>query len=86
MAPIRELEAFIRAGAFRGRGCIEQESGAKCLDSAHKLVAGCEEGGTRRKPLMMLVPVEGLEPPLPCENQILSLARLPFRHTGTGGA
>ncbi len=56
------------------------------MDSAHKLVAGCEEGGTRRKPLMMLVPVEGLEPPLPCENQILSLARLPFRHTGTGGA
>ena len=31
-----------------------------------------------------VVPVEGLEPPLPCENQILSLERLPFRHTGTG--
>jgi hypothetical protein len=25
-----------------------------------------------------MVPAEGLEPPLPCENQILSLARLPI--------
>ena len=31
-----------------------------------------------------LVPVEGLEPPLPCGKQILSLSRLPFRHIGTG--
>jgi hypothetical protein len=30
----------------------------------------------------LLVPAEGLEPPLPFENQILSLARLPFRHAG----
>ena len=29
-----------------------------------------------------LVPLEGLEPPLPCEKQILSLPRLPFRHRG----
>ena len=29
-----------------------------------------------------VVPVEGLEPPLPFEKQILSLSRLPFRHTG----
>ena len=29
-----------------------------------------------------MVPVEGLEPPLPCGKQILSLSRLPFRHTG----
>ena len=28
------------------------------------------------------MPAEGLEPPLPYENQILSLARLPFRHAG----
>ncbi len=28
------------------------------------------------------VPVEGLEPPLTCVKQILSLSRLPFRHTG----
>lgn len=28
------------------------------------------------------VPGKGLEPPLPCDNQILSLARLPFRHPG----
>jgi hypothetical protein len=26
--------------------------------------------------------VEGLEPPLTCVKQILSLSRLPFRHTG----
>ena len=32
--------------------------------------------------LLEVVPAEGLEPPLPCENQILSLARLPFRHAG----
>ena len=29
-----------------------------------------------------MVPVEGLEPPLTCVKQILSLSRLPFRHTG----
>ena len=29
------------------------------------------------------VPVEGLEPPLTCVKQILSLSRLPFRHTGS---
>ena len=29
-----------------------------------------------------LVPLEGLEPPRPCEQQILSLSRLPFRHRG----
>ncbi len=29
-----------------------------------------------------VVPLEGLEPPLPCEKQILSLPRLPFRHKG----
>jgi hypothetical protein len=28
------------------------------------------------------VPVEGLEPTLTCVKQILSLSRLPFRHTG----
>lgn len=28
------------------------------------------------------MPVEGLEPPLTCVKQILSLSRLPFRHTG----
>jgi hypothetical protein len=39
--------------------------------------------GLTAKNRCQLVPVEGLEPPLPCENQILSLARLPFRHTGT---
>ncbi len=33
-------------------------------------------------PLKTLVPLEGLEPPLPCEKQILSLPRLPFRHRG----
>ena len=31
---------------------------------------------------LAVVPVEGLEPPLPCGKQILSLSRLPFRHTG----
>jgi hypothetical protein len=31
------------------------------------------------------VPVEGLEPPLTCVKQILSLSRLPFRHTGGVG-
>ena len=31
---------------------------------------------------LRVVPVEGLEPPLPCGKQILSLSRLPFRHTG----
>lgn len=31
-----------------------------------------------------MVPMEGLEPPFPYENQILSLARLPFRHIGPG--
>lgn len=29
-----------------------------------------------------LVPVKGLEPPLPFEKRILSPSRLPFRHTG----
>jgi hypothetical protein len=29
-----------------------------------------------------MVPQEGLEPPLPCENQILSLARLPVPPLG----
>ncbi len=29
-----------------------------------------------------MVPVEGLEPPRPIGQQILSLQRLPFRHTG----
>ena len=29
-----------------------------------------------------VVPVVGLEPTRPCEQQILSLHRLPFRHTG----
>ena len=29
-----------------------------------------------------MVPLEGLEPPLPCGNAILSRARLPFRHRG----
>lgn len=28
------------------------------------------------------VPGKGLEPPRPCDHQILSLARLPFRHPG----
>jgi len=32
----------------------------------------------------LVVPMEGLEPPFPYENQILSLARLPFRHIGPG--
>ena len=32
--------------------------------------------------LPSVVPVEGLEPPRPFEQQILSLSRLPFRHTG----
>lgn len=31
---------------------------------------------------IVLVPVKGLEPPLPCEKRILSPSRLPFRHTG----
>ena len=35
---------------------------------------------------MPLVPLEGLEPPRPCEQQILSLSRLPFRHRGFTGA
>ncbi len=29
-----------------------------------------------------MVPVVGLEPTRPCGQQILSLSRLPFRHTG----
>ena len=29
-----------------------------------------------------MVPVKGLEPPLPLEKRILSPPRLPFRHTG----
>jgi hypothetical protein len=33
-----------------------------------------------------LVPLEGLEPPRPYEQQILSLSRLPFRHRGLTGA
>ena len=36
------------------------------------------------KPVM--VPLEGLEPPRPYEQQILSLSRLPFRHRGITGA
>ena len=32
--------------------------------------------------LKALVPVVGVEPTLPCGKQILSLPRLPFRHTG----
>jgi hypothetical protein len=39
-----------------------------------------------RKYLERLVPLEGLEPPRPCEQQILSLPRLPFRHRGNPGA
>jgi hypothetical protein len=35
--------------------------------------------------LIFLVPQAGLEPARPCEQQILSLPRLPFRHWGTGG-
>ncbi len=35
--------------------------------------------------LRWMVPLEGLEPPLPCEKQILSLSRLPFRHKGNFG-
>src|SRR5690606_15278362 len=31
---------------------------------------------------LVMVPVRGLEPPLPCEKRILSPSRLPFRHTG----
>src|SRR6185312_12577612 len=34
----------------------------------------------------LMVPVKGLEPPLPCEKRILSPSRLPFRHTGGTGA
>ena len=34
--------------------------------------------------LLLGVPLEGLEPPLPCGNAILSRARLPFRHRGYG--
>ncbi len=30
------------------------------------------------------MPVVGLEPTRPCGQQILSLSRLPFRHTGIG--
>lgn len=30
-----------------------------------------------------MVPKEGLEPTLPCEKEILSLSRLPFRHFGS---
>jgi hypothetical protein len=33
------------------------------------------------EPSMLLVRVKGLEPPLPYGKQILSLPRLPFRHT-----
>ena len=32
----------------------------------------------------LVVPMEGLEPPFTYENQILSLARLPFRHICPG--
>src|SRR5215469_16312159 len=32
---------------------------------------------------MSMVPQKGLEPPLCCQKQILSLPRLPFRHTRT---
>jgi hypothetical protein len=35
-----------------------------------------------RLPKSWMVPLEGLEPPRPCEQQILSLSRLPFRHRG----
>lgn len=38
------------------------------------------------KPLKYLVRVKGLEPPLPYGKQILSLPRLPFRHTRAGHA
>ena len=37
----------------------------------------------RRKPWRRMVPEEGLEPPRCCHRQILSLLRLPFRHSGT---
>lgn len=42
-------------------------------------------GGQRREVsdvTRTMVPQEGLEPPLPCENQILSLARLPVPPLG----
>ncbi len=32
-----------------------------------------------------MVPWEGLEPSIPCENTILSRARIPFRHHGWPG-
>jgi hypothetical protein len=31
---------------------------------------------------LFVVPVKGLEPPLPLRKRILSPSRLPFRHTG----
>ena len=39
---------------------------------------GEPQGGKMGKSLGKKVPVEGLEPPLPCGNQILNLARLPI--------
>jgi hypothetical protein len=38
-------------------------------------------GANRNGGLSMMVRVEGLEPPCPCERWILSPLRLPFRHT-----
>lgn len=35
-----------------------------------------------RKSRVLTLPEKGLEPSLPCEKQILSLSRLPFRHSG----
>ena len=41
-------------------------------------------GGKEEKSLLYfrMVPAEGLEPPHPSGQQILSLSRLPFRHAG----
>ena len=35
--------------------------------------------------LFLLVPEKGIEPPRCCHRQILSLLRLPFRHSGMDG-
>jgi len=79
---------FQAASTSVGVGGHRRTSPDKLLLSAGEGAGSVGKGGWRQKNrdfsrFFKVVPAEGLEPPHPSGQQILSLSRLPFRHAGT---
>ena len=83
--PCRAVAGYLPPGVL-SRGGRRPTSSDKLL---LPLLLSAGEGDEDKKTaisrgFLKVVPAEGLEPPHPSGQQILSLSRLPFRHAGTG--